>query len=97
MTNLSKRIATALALSLGLSLASAPAFAAIPGPGDLTTCVDVDELGQPQCPHPGGDDEDLPEAQPEPEGDETPEPEVDDSSDPAPVDDAIVATPNFTG
>jgi hypothetical protein len=93
MTNLTKRLIAALALALGVSLTAAPAFAAIPdGPGGLTTCVDLDENGFPQCPHPGGD-EDLPEAQPDPED----EPEVDDSSDPAPVDDAIVATPNFTG
>jgi hypothetical protein len=90
MTNPTKRLIAALALALGISFTAAPAFAAIPdGPGGLTTCVDLDENGFPQCPS-GDDDEDLPEQQPE-------EPEVDDSSDPAPVDDAIVATPNFTG
>ena len=98
MTKFTKRLTFALALSLGISLAGAPAFAAIPdGPGDLTTCVDVDELGIPQCPHPGGDEPDD-EVQPEPEPEPEPEtPEVDDSTEVAPVDDAIVANPSFTG
>lgn len=90
MTNLStttKRLAAALALALGLSLAGAPAFAAVPGPGDFTTCMELD-------PSDCVTSEDPPE-EPEPEPED--EPEVDDSSETAPVDDPVIATPNFTG
>ena len=94
---------TALALGLGyggLSNGIAPANAVPAGPGGLTTCIDLDENGQPQCDH--GDDEggggfDGPDGFETPPADPDPEPPVDPEIPDAPVDDPVVAEPTFTG
>jgi hypothetical protein len=77
----------ALLLGLGVLGLSAPAGADI---DDLTTCVDVDENGQPQCetPDDGVDDFVNPTEDPDGGGGELP---------PAPVDDPVVADATFTG
>jgi hypothetical protein len=74
-------------LGLGAFGLSAPAGADI---DDLTTCVDVDDQGQPQCETPDDDDGTIDDFT-----SETPDPEP--PLPPTPVDDPVVADANFTG
>ena len=58
ITRTTRRIAVAVALTLGLGFGSASSALGelnddIPqGPGGLTTCVDLDDQGHPECDYP---------------------------------------------
>lgn len=116
-TNLSitRRLIVVATLS-GISLAglvAAPAGAVPPGPGDLTTCVDVDIDGNPNCPSIPDPIDDFTNGEPdvdEPEDDNDgggtdgggtdgggPSVDGSDTLPDAPVGDVVVANPTFTG
>ena len=106
--SLARRLALMVAVTgFGLAgLVASPAGAVPDGPGDLTTCVDLDDQGQPNCPSIPDPIDDFTAGDPVDPPDDTPDDTPDgggasvDGSDalpPAPVGDVVVANPTFTG
>ena len=102
LTTTLRRLALVGALGAGLFGIAAPAGAdPFPaGPGDLTTCVDVDIDGQPNCPNiPDPIDDFTAPTPPEdvPGDDDGGSVDGGDELPPAPVGDVVGANPTFTG